>query len=198
MVQPRLRVSPVLRGPGREHCWGRRALLLLVVGIQGGSERVWALHVLYGSRTKGSVSSQGTGMCLPPGVHQSGGLGSCWPRSPPSEFPKCLEVGGAVEWGRWAGVRTGAAGSWPAPPAHPALRTCPRLAGPPPGPCLPEAPRCWGWGHPGQARAACLPLPQQVPLLLAPGGCTEEGRGEGGCCSRCWTVAPQGHPCHPG
>lgn len=28
--------------------------------------------------------------------------------------------------------------------------------------------------------------------------CTEEGRGEGGCCSRCWAVAPQGHPCHPG
>lgn len=40
VAQPRLRVSPVLRGPGREHWLGRRALLLLVVGIQGGSERV--------------------------------------------------------------------------------------------------------------------------------------------------------------
>lgn len=40
VAQPRLRVSPVPRGPGREHWWGRRALLLVVVGIQGGSERV--------------------------------------------------------------------------------------------------------------------------------------------------------------
>lgn len=65
VAQPRLRVSPMLRGPGREHWWGRRALLLLVVGIQGGSERVWALHVLYGSRAKGSVSSQGQGCACP-------------------------------------------------------------------------------------------------------------------------------------
>lgn len=40
VTQPRLRVSLVLRGPGREHWWGRRALLLVVVGIQEGSERV--------------------------------------------------------------------------------------------------------------------------------------------------------------
>lgn len=47
------------------------------------------------------------GMCLPPGVCQSGGVG---PRSPPSKSPKCLEVGGAVEWGGWAGVQTGRQG----------------------------------------------------------------------------------------
>lgn len=46
-------------------------------------------------------------MCLPPGVCQSCGMGSYWPRSPQSESPKCLEVGGAVEWGGWAGVQTG-------------------------------------------------------------------------------------------
>lgn len=52
----------------------------------------------------------GTGMCLPPGVCQSGGMGSYWSRSPPSESPKCLEIGGAVEWGGWAGVQTGQQG----------------------------------------------------------------------------------------
>lgn len=31
VAQPRLRVSPVLRGPGGERWWGGRALLLLVV-----------------------------------------------------------------------------------------------------------------------------------------------------------------------
>lgn len=80
------------------------------MGVQGGAERGWALHVLYGSQSKGSVFSGRAGMCLPPGVCQSGGMGSYWPRSPPSESPKCLEVGGAVEWGGWAGVQTGQQG----------------------------------------------------------------------------------------
>lgn len=170
-AQPRLRVSPALRGPGGERWgvgWGGPCCWWWS-GYRGGSERVWALHVLYGSRAKGSVSSQGAGVCLPPGVCQSGGLGSCWPRSPPSESPKCLEVGGGCRLGRVGWGPDWAAGSWPALPAHPALRTCPLLAGLPPGPCLPEAPQCWGWGHPGEALAACLPLPQRVPLLLAPG-----------------------------
>lgn len=35
VAQPRPRVSPVLRGPGGERWSGRRALLLVVVGIQG-------------------------------------------------------------------------------------------------------------------------------------------------------------------
>lgn len=48
-----------------------------------------------------------------------------------------------------------------------------------------------------------ITCPMQMRHLPQLGGlceltCTEEGRGEGGCCSRCWAVAPQGHPCHPG
>lgn len=138
----------------------------------------------------------GAGICLPPGVCQSvrchGELLAQISPLPQSESPKCLEVGGAVEWDGWARVRIGGAGSWPALPAHLALRTCPLPGGPPPGPCLPEAPQCRGWGSPGEVPAACLPLPQQAPLLLVPGGCIERVMWTGGC--QGLPFLPQTHP----
>lgn len=102
VAQPRLRVSPCAKGvlegsTGGEGepcccCWWW-------LGIQGGAERVWALHVLYGSQSKGSVFSAGSRDMPVPRRLSVRWHGSYWPGSPPSESPKCLEVGGAVEWG---------------------------------------------------------------------------------------------------
>lgn len=80
-------------GPAAAGGWGRWCS-----DVGEGLRGVWALRVLCRSQTRGSVSPWGRGPSLPPSVCQSGRSGRCWPRPPPSESWKCLQVRGAVEW----------------------------------------------------------------------------------------------------